>query len=156
MNPPRRRRRHRYNAPRRSRRYRRNPNGITQPFLWDAVYVTGGYFATRFTANFIVPMLPPMGFPDGIRIIGKGLTAWLMGWGGQMILGRRAGQLIMLGGFVETLSDAVRTYISPFVPALADDMAVYPTLPMGVYPQLGQNGYDAPWNVGQNQYDEAL
>jgi len=102
-------------------------------------------------------MIPTFGFPDLARIVGKGAVAWGLGWAGKNFMGARAGQLIMLGGFVETLSDVVRTYVSPFVPALADDMSVYPTLPMGVYPQLG-NGYDAPWNVsmGQNQYDEAL
>jgi hypothetical protein len=107
------------------------------------------------TAGVVIPMLPTFGFPDLARIIGKGAVAWGLGWAGQNVLGRRAGQLIMLGGFVEALSDAVRVYVSPFVPALADDMSVYPTLPMGVYPQLG-NGYDAPWNVSQSQYDEAL
>lgn len=159
-NPPRRRRRRSYrsNAPRRHRRYRRNPNflkGVSRGFLMDATYVTGGFFLTRLTAGYVVPMLPTFGFPDLARIAGKGLVAWGLGYAGKAVLGAHAGQLLMLGGFVEMLSDATRTYVSPFVPALADEMGVYPQLPMGIYPQLG-NGYDNPYSVSMgNQFDEA-
>lgn len=154
-NEPRRRRSYRRNEPR--RRYRRNPDGFpTTGFLMDAAYVTGGFFVTRMTAGFVVPMIPGADTMPSVRILGKGAVAWGLGWLGGNFLGRRSGQLIMLGGLVEALSDAVRTYVSPFVPALADGgMESYPALPMSSYPALS-GGYSDETAVGATQYDEAL
>lgn len=120
----------------------------------DAAYVTGGFFATRFAAGFVLPMIPGADAMPIIRILGKGVTAWGLGWLGGRFLGAKAGQLLLLGGLVETFSDAVRTYVSPFVPALAEDMSSYPAL--SSYPSLSGGGYSDPYNVGQNEYDEAL
>lgn len=117
----------------------------------DAVYVTGGFFATRFAAGFVLPMLPMTEQPI-VRIAAKGAVAWGLGFLGGKFLGQRSGQLLMLGGLVEALSDAVKTYVSPYVPALAaeGDMGSYPSLmsyPMG-------DGYSNPYQVGQSEYDE--
>lgn len=155
MNAPRRAKRSRSSAPRRSSRrsYRRNPGLPTSGFVMDAVYVTGGFFATRFAAGFVLPMLPMTEQPI-VRIAAKGAVAWGLGFLGGKFLGQRSGQLLMLGGLVEALGDAVKTYVSPYVPALADDnmntMGSYPSLmsyPMG-------DGYSNPYHVGESEYDE--
>lgn len=125
-------------------------------FLMDAAYVTGGFFATRFAAGFVLPMIPGADSMPIMRIAGKGAVAWGLGFLGGKFLGQKAGQLLMLGGLVEALSDAVRTYVSPFVPALASDMGSYPSL--SSYPNLGGD-YSSPYNVGAHEvsnYDEAL
>ena len=174
-NPPRRRRRravvHR-NAPRRHRRrsyasnpprrrhsrrsYRRNPGIPSSGFLMDAAYVTGGFFATRIATGYVLPLIG-MGETPLIRLGAKGVVAWGLGFLGGKFLGPKAGQLLLLGGLVEVMSDAVRTYVSPFVPALAGDgMGSYPML--SSYPQLSGNGYDTPYSVsgsGVSDFDEA-
>lgn len=119
----------------------------------DAVYVTGGFFVTRMAAGMVLPMIPGADTMPIMRILGKGAVAWGLGFLGGKMLGQRSGQLIMLGGFVETLSDAVRTYVSPFVPALADNVGSYPML--SSYPTLSQGGYDSPYAVNMGQeHDE--
>jgi hypothetical protein len=124
-------------------------------FLMDAAYVTGGFFLTRIGAGFVLPMIPGGDSSPLIRIAGKGVMAWGLGFLGGKFLGQKAGQLLMLGGLVEVLSDAVRTYVSPFVPALADHMGSYPAL--SSYPGLSGD-YSNPYNVGAHEvgYDEAL
>lgn len=119
--------------------------------------MTGGFFATRFAAGFVLPMIPGADAMPIVRILGKGATAWALGWGGGKVFGQKAGQLLMLGGLVEAFSDAVRTYISPFVPALAEgEVGSYPAI--GSYPGLS-GGYSDPYSVGRSEvsdYDEAL
>jgi hypothetical protein len=112
--------------------------------------VTGGYFATRYAAGLVLPMLPMADQPL-VRIAGKGVVAYGLGFLGKRFLGEKAGQLIMLGGLVEALSDAVRTYVAPFVPQLAG-MESYPSI--GSYPTL--NAYDSPYavNAAEMGYDE--
>lgn len=155
MNP--RRRRRSSSRVRHRRHYRRNP-GMGLPstgFIMDAAYVTGGFFATRFAAGFVLPMIPGADTMPIMRIAGKGVVAWGLGWLGGRFLGAKAGQLLLLGGLVETLSDAVRTYVSPFVPALAEGMGSYPAL--SSYPNLSGD-YSDPYGVGRSEmgYDEAL
>lgn len=118
----------------------------------DAVYVTGGYFGTRMLSGLVLPMLGTMGAGDLPRIAVKGVVSWGLGFAGGKMLGQKAGQLLMLGGLVEVLSDAVRVYVSPFVPALAD-MGSYPSLPMSSYPTLQDYGYSNSYAVGA-EYDE--
>lgn len=145
-------RRYKMNRRRSRRSYRRNPGLPTTGFIMDAAYVTGGFFGTRMLAGTILPMLPMADQPL-MRIAGKGAVAWGLGFLGGKFLGQRSGQLLMLGGLVEALSDAVRTYVSPFVPALADDMGSYPTL-ISSYPTMSGE-YSSPYAVGAG-YDEAL
>lgn len=128
----------------------------TTGFVMDALYVTGGFFVTRMAAGTVLPMLGGIAEQPLVRIAGKGAVAWGLGFLGGKFLGSKSGQLIMLGGLVEMLSDAVRTYVSPFVPALADSgMSSYPALPMSSYPSLS-NGYSDPYNVGAGEFEEAL
>ena len=169
VNPPRKRRRKvaRVNAPRRARRsharqnpprrhrsYRRNPGLPTTGFLMDAAYVTGGFFATRYVSGLVLPMIG-MGDQPLVRLAAKGGVAWGLGFLGGKFLNAKTGQLLLLGGLVEVFSDAVRTYVAPFVPALADDMSSYPML--SSYPSLGANGFDSPYSVSANggDFDEA-
>lgn len=154
---PRRTRRYKANPARshrrRSRRYRHNPGIMASSgFLKDAVYVTGGFVLTRVTYGMVAPMLGgmlPMEQPL-VRIAGKSAVAFGLGWIGKRFLDARAGQLLMVGGMVEALNDAVKTFVAPYIPALADDMSVYPQI--GVYPSLGS--YDSPQAV--SAYDEAV
>lgn len=150
---PRRKRRHSVkhtSKRRRSRSYRRNP-GIgsiipSKGMIFDAVYVTGGFIATKMAANFVLPMI---GIQQPLVRIGlKGVLAGALGWAGNRFLGRNAGQFLLIGGLVETVNDAVQTYVTPYVPALAmsgyednsDAMGAYPSLSaypgMGAYPDL--------------------
>lgn len=159
MNSPRRRhRRHRIN-PRRSHRrsFRRNPGLPTTGFVMDAVYVTGGFFATRLAAGTVLPMLGTMADQPLVRIAGKGVVAWGLGWVGGKFLGSRQGQLLMLGGLVEVLSDAVKTYVSPYVPALAGgEVSSYPSL-ISSYPTMGgdySNPYSVSMGAGYSEHDE--
>lgn len=162
---PRRRRRSRRNvmvhaAPRRrahrrrSRRsYAHNP-GLSSGFLSDAMYITGGFVATRVAYGMAAPYLSgflPVDQPL-VRIAGKGAVAFGLGWLGKRFLGQRVGQMLMVGGMVEAMNDAVKTFVAPYVPALADDMSVYPQI--GVYPNLSGNDYDSPLSV--SSYDEAI
>ena len=152
INPPKRKRARR-NAPRRSRSYKRNPGAnMAKGFIMDAVYVTGGLFLTRTVTGLVMPYLPMPEQPI-VRIAAKGAVAYGVGYLATRFIGHRAGQLFMLGGLVETLSDAVRTYVSPYVPQLADqsEMGSYPGL-MGSYP--GLSGYSSPFNVGESEFDE--
>jgi hypothetical protein len=122
----------------------------------DAMYVTAGFFGTRFASGFVLPMIG-MGDQPLVRLAAKGAVSWGLGFLGGKFLGAKTGQLILLGGLVEVFSDAVRTYISPFVPALAEGgMGSYPMLQS--YPTLSGNGYDTPYSVsaGFSDHDEAL
>lgn len=140
-NPGRRRRRSSAKVARRSRRYRRNPGGVlgilpSKASLFDAVYVTGGFIGTKIAAGFVMPMI---GVQQPIVRIGvKAVLAGVMGWAGSKVLGKSAGQYLMIGGLVETVNDAVQTYVTPFVPALAVNS--YPELgyyDMNAYPEMG-------------------
>lgn len=112
--------------------------------------MTGGFVGTKLVGNWVLPMIPQVQTMPILRILGKGVLAWAVGWGAGTLLGRRAGQLFMLGGFVEVLDDAIKTYVGPFIPALS----AYPEL--SAYPQLAAQGYDytSPYGmqVGASEY----
>jgi len=117
--------------------------GVPTSLLWSATYVTGGFIATKVASGFVLPMI---GVQQPLfRILSKGVLAWGVGWVGGMMLGRNAGNLLMVGGFVEVIGDAVKTYVSPFVPALAaaemqemSDMSAYYQAPqVESYYQVG-------------------
>ena len=138
---------------RHSRRYRHNPSMLPSGgFLKDAMFVTGGFVLTRVTYGMVAPMLGgmlPMEQPL-VRIAGKSAVAFGLGWIGKRFLDARAGQLLMVGGMVEALNDAVKTFVAPYIPALADDMSVYPQIE--VYPGLGS--YDSPQTM--NTYNKTV
>jgi len=143
-NPGRRKRRASRSVVRRRsrRRYRRNPSfglgGIlpSKSSLFDAVYVTGGFIGTKIAASTVLPMI---GVNQPIVRIGvKAVLAGALGWAGRRFLGGNAGQYLMIGGLVETVNDAVQTYLTPYVPALA--VSSYPGLEsyvdMSAYPDM--------------------
>ena len=142
-NPSRRRRRSSAKSHKRSRRrYRRNPSfglgGIlpSKSSLFDAVYVTGGFIGTKIAASTVLPMI---GVNQPIVRIGvKAVLAGALGWAGRRFLGGNAGQYLMIGGLVETVNDAVQTYLTPYVPALS--VSSYPGLEsyvdMSAYPDM--------------------
>jgi len=125
-----RRRRSRKNPPVRRRRYRRNPSfsvgGLipSKASIFDAVYVTGGFIGTKIAASAVLPMI---GINQPIVRVGvKAVLAGALGWAGSKVLGRSAGQFLMIGGLVEAVNDAVQTYVTPYVPALS--VSSYPGL----------------------------
>jgi len=142
-NPSRRRRRTSAKSHKRSRRrYHRNPSfglgGIlpSKSSLFDAVYVTGGFIGTKIAASTVLPMI---GVNQPIVRIGvKAVLAGALGWAGRRFLGGNAGQYLMIGGLVETVNDAVQTYLTPYVPALS--VSSYPGLDsyvdMSAYPDV--------------------
>lgn len=140
-NPSRRRRRSSAKSRRRSRRrYHRNPSfaGLipSKASLFDAVYVTGGFIGTKIAASTVLPLI---GINQPIVRVGvKAVLAGALGWAGSKVLGKSAGQYLMIGGLVEAVNDAVQTYVTPYVPALA--VSSYPGLEsyvdMSAYPDL--------------------
>jgi hypothetical protein len=147
---PSRRRRAKRNAPKHRRRYRRNPSlgGLipSKASLFDAVYVTGGFIATKIAANAVLPMI---GVQQPIVRVGvKAVLAGALGWAGKRFLGGSAGQFLLIGGLVEAVNDAVQTYVSPYVPALSVssypqlssyvDMSAYPDLSGMVSPEMDE------------------
>ena len=120
-NPPRRRRSYRHNRSHRRRSYRRNP-GIrslipSTGFLKEIAFVGAGYYGTRVAYNFVGPMIGIGG--DLPRLAIKSAVAFGVSYIGGMLLGSGARNALMLGGAVEVMQDAVKTYVSPFVPLLA-------------------------------------
>lgn len=81
--------------------------------------VAGGYYATKISAGFVLPMLGTMATGDIPRIALKGVVAWGVSWLGGMMLGSKAQQNLLIGGALEVMQDAIKTYVSPFVPMLA-------------------------------------
>lgn len=148
-NPKRRRRSHSV-LKRSRRRYRRNPSlaGFlpTKTSIFDAVYVTGGFIATKVAANAVLPMI---GVSQPIVRVGvKAVLAGALGWAGKRFLGGNAGQFLLIGGLVEAVNDAVQTYVTPYVPALSVssypqlssyvDMSAYPDLSGMVTPEMDE------------------
>jgi hypothetical protein len=102
----------------------------------DSVYVVGGFIGTKMLANTVLPMV---GVQQPIaRIAVKGALAAALGYAGKQFLGQNIGNMLMLGGMVEAVNDAVQTYVTPLVPALAvsnyPEISAYPE--MSAYPDL--------------------
>lgn len=101
-------------------------------FLGNAAFATGGFIGTKVVSGMV---LPGLGVEMPIlRILGKAVVAGALGWAGKNFLGRSNGDLILIGGMVEVVNDAVQTYVAPMVPALA--VGAYDDYNMGVYPGL--------------------
>lgn len=86
-------------------------------FLKEVGTVAIGYYGTRISAGFVLPMIGIAG--DLPRIAIKGVVAFGFAYLGGMILGSRAKESLLIGGALEVAQDAIKTYVSPFVPALA-------------------------------------
>ena len=121
---PRKRRSHRRNASHRSHRrrsYRRNPSfGGLLPstgFLKVVAFVGAGYYGTRLAYNFVGPMIGIGGNLPRLAI--KSVVAFGVSYVGGMLLGAGVRNSLLLGGGLEVFQDAIKTYVSPFVPMLA-------------------------------------
>jgi len=136
--PARRRRRRRYRrndpdpARRRRRRYRRNE---PDPAMTDILWAAGGYVGTKFVGNMVTPAI---GITSPIaRMAVKGGIAYI---GGNFLIsrfaGRRAGEMFMVGGLVEVIGDAVKTWLAPSIPALAAYQEPLEVSDVGAYPEL--------------------
>lgn len=155
-NPRKRRKSRKHSSPTR-RRHRRNPAGggilPSAGFIQDALFVTGGFVANKIVGGMVLPMI---GVSQPLaRIAVKGGVAVGLGFLGRQFLGRSAGNLLMLGGLVDTLGDAIQTYVAPMVPAL--QVSAYPEL--SSYPTLAgpyDNPYGVPMAVGASEFDEAM
>lgn len=115
----------------------------TTGFVREAVYIAGGFIGVKIAANTVMPMV---GVTQPIaRILVKGLLAGGFGFVGRRFLGQAVGNALMLGGLVETVNDAVQTYLAPYVPALS--VSAYPELSysgndMSAYPELSGAVYE--------------
>ena len=142
MNP---RKRHR-----RSRRgYRHNPMPRLVPsfgFITSIAQVGAGFYATKVAATYALPMIGVTG--DLPRLAVKGVVAWGVAALGGMAFGSRVQENLLVGGALHVFEDAVRTYLAPFVPALAAadgyDMSAYflpeggSQQPVSSYYQVGE------------------
>lgn len=104
--------------------------------------MAGGYYGTRIAYNFVGPMVGIGG--DLPRLAIKSVVAFGVSYIGGMLLGAGARNALMLGGAVEVMQDAVKTYVSPFVPMLAaadmQDVSAYFS-PENVNGDNDVNGY---------------
>lgn len=112
-----------------------------QDVAMQVLWAGAGFMGTKFVGNMIMPAIgvtQPMA-----RIAVKAGLAYGTAWGLSFMLGdRRIFSSLFLGGMAEVIQDTVRTYVSPFIPALA--AAEYP---MEVYPALGQERYDYEYQI---------
>ncbi len=139
------------NRKHRRRSYRRNPGlGTFLPsmgFLKEVTMVASGFYATKISAGFVLPMVGVTG--DIPRIAVKSIVAFGVSYIGGMFMGARARESLLLGGGLEVLQDAIKTWVSPFVPALAAaEMESY-YLPGGQQAVSGEGGVGAYYQVGE-------
>lgn len=149
MNDPGTRRRRRRRSHRRSyRRYRSNPAPI-RSIAGDLGWAAAGFMTTKVVGNMAAPMLAGIGGDQPlIRIAMKLGVAYLSAWGLESFVGRRVFVPAMIGGSLEAIQDAVKTFIAPTFPMLAANYEPleiyyhYPTAPalpgkLSEYAQLG-------------------
>lgn len=103
-----------------------------QDVAMDVLWAGAGFMGTKFVGNMIMPAI---GVTQPLARIGvKAGLATGTAWGIAFLMGdRRLFTPLLLGGMAEVIQDTVRTYISPYVPALA--AAEYP---MEAYPELSE------------------
>lgn len=127
-NPRRRRRRRSRNRRKRSfrrRSFRRNPPTI-QTLGTNLGWAAAGFMTTKFVGNMVGQFMPGLAQQGGplMRMGIKLGIAYVSAWGLEMAFGRRVFTPTFVGGSIEVIQDAVRTFISPMVPQLA--AAEYP------------------------------
>lgn len=155
MANPRRRRRSHVAVRRTRRHYRRNP-GIasmipSMGFLKEVGTVAVGYYGTKISAGFVLPMVGISG--DIPRLAVKSVVAFGVSFLGGMILGSRVKESLLIGGALEVAQDAIKTYLSPFVPALAAaEMESY-YLPGAAVPSSPDRTMAAYYQVGEQPSD---
>lgn len=117
-------------------------------FLKEVAMVAGGYYATKISAGFVLPMVGIAG--DLPRIAVKAAVAFGISYIGGMVLGARAKESLLMGGALEVAQDAIKTYLSPFVPALAAaDMESYYLPGANAHADTGTQHAGAYYQVGE-------
>lgn len=132
---------------RRRSSYRSNPPSV-RSIAGEIGWGAAGYMTTKVVGNFVTPMVGGVvGTSDIARIGVKIGVAYLSAWALSLAFGQRVFMTAMIGGSLEAIQDATKTFIAPTFPMLADygGMGVYyePTrriaAPRGLhlYPELG-------------------
>jgi hypothetical protein len=117
-------------------------------FIREVTTVAAGFYATKISAGFILPMIGPMAQGNFTRIIAKSAVAFGVSWLGGFMLGARVKESLLMGGALEVAQDAIKTWVSPFVPALAAaEMESY-YLPPG-NAVSGEGGVGTYFQVGE-------
>lgn len=146
-NPPKRRRRTvRKRAVHRRRSYHHNPPAI-RSIASELGWTAAGYMATKVVGNFVTPMVGGIVGEQPLMRMGLKLgVAYLSAWGLSSFLGQRVFMPAMIGGSMEVVTDAIKTFIAPTFPMLADygtGLEIYyeprqvAQRGMGLYPELG-------------------
>ena len=133
------------------RRYRRNPVSIgSKAGLNHILWAGAGFIGTKFAGNMIAPAIG-MTQP----IMRMGIKTVIAMAGGRFIVsrfaGRTAGENFMVGGLVEVISDVVKTYLAPSVPALAQ---YDEPLELDSYNYSELEAYPAGMTQEMEEYDE--
>jgi hypothetical protein len=75
---------------------------------------------TKVVGNMVSPMVSGIAGDQPIMRIGvKFLVAYISAWGLSNFMGSRVFMPAMLGGSIEAIQDAVKTFIAPTFPMLA-------------------------------------
>lgn len=120
-------------------------------FLREVTTVAAGFYATKISAGFVLPMIGIQGNLPRIAI--KSAVAFGVAYLGGMILGSRVKDSLLMGGALEVAQDAIKTFVSPFVPALAAaEMESY-YLPGAADAVGGEGGVGAYYQVGEQPSD---
>jgi len=119
---PHRRRRHvvtRSYSRRRRHSYGRNPPGI-RSIAGDLGWAAAGFMSTKVVGNMVTPMIAGVvGTNDMIRIGVKLGVAYVSAWGLSSFMGGKVFVPAMIGGSLEAIQDAIKTFIAPTFPMLA-------------------------------------
>lgn len=86
-------------------------------FMKDVGFTLVGFYGTKIASGFVLPMIGIGG--DLPRIGIKAVVAWGVSYLGGMLLGPGARNSLLLGGALDVMQDAIKVYVSPFVPMLA-------------------------------------
>ncbi len=114
-------RRRRYRARRRGySRYHRNPPPRVQTIANELGWAAVGFMTTKVVGNATAPMVAGLGGGQPVIRIGlKFLVAYISAWGLSNFMGARVFMPAMIGGSIEAIQDAVKTFIAPTFPMLA-------------------------------------
>ncbi len=134
MNP--RPRHRRYRSRRRSFGFSRTP--AVRTIANDIGWAAAGFMSTKVVGNMVSPMIAgAIGDQPIVRIGLKLGVAYLSAWGLSSFMGSRVFMPAMLGGSLEAIQDAVKTFIAPTFPMLA---ANYEPLELYYEPQRFARG----------------
>lgn len=125
---PRRRRHRRRSRNRRYSGYRSNPPAL-RSVAGEIGWGTAGFLTTKVVGNLAAPMLGGLGGDQPVIRIGiKFGIAYVSAWALSSFMGSRVFMPAMLGGSIEAIQDAVKSFIAPTFPMLAANYE-----PLGTY-----------------------